>query len=257
MTRILAFLLLAIGTSQVASAQATQPLDPVNIRFTYVNTTPPASGVSLMGTDVGTNGSGATINTTYTVPADGTNTIVLVHVSRGGSTGSVAGNTPTFAGQTMTVIENFTQSHAGNTWNQVNQAWYLVNPPAGSQTFNQGGNATDEWLVSFWTFEGVDQTTPVSNSVSFGQETSTCSLATVPGIVDGAVITTVHGWEAAAGYTISTGGFTRAYHNSPGGGADNHAGAYVLTDSTSNPTATWVDTGGTCDQILYNLAPSS
>lgn len=100
----------------------------------------------------------------------GTNTILVVGW---GSEGAGVHNTVTFDGNSLTLLESYTNN------NEKVSMWYLVNPPVTTAnvvaTFSSG---TGEVGLTITSWKNVDQTTPFSNSVedgSTGNPSVTCN----------------------------------------------------------------------------------
>ena len=142
-------------------------------------------------------GSGTSISTSYTV-GTGSERLLVVGVSifRDGSSRFVT--SMTYNGVAMTF-----QTGVNNPDGKVRtEVWYLLNPATGSNTLTANFNTSTRKIIGITSFEGVDQTTPISATGSFAQDSgnpSTTIASESGGMVWDAVTRDNNGsWTAGA-----------------------------------------------------------
>jgi hypothetical protein len=142
-----------------------------------------------------------------TIPATGTNRILVVATFIYHSSGELSVSGVTYNGVAMTA--------AGAGYGTISDSgqlryWYLLNPPTGS-SYNivatlSGAGTCEEMAIMAQAFSDVDQTTPFGSQVGTNGTNSAASTGTVSLAGSDIALAVWSGYDAAGAYTITPNG---------------------------------------------------
>ncbi len=168
----------------------------------------------------------------------GDNKLLVVAVSAADSVDSV-----TYNGQSLTQIqdENRGGFHA--------ELWYLVNPPAGSNTVNVDMTGTARVVLSAISFTGVHQTSPIDANAGDTGGTSTPSVNISTNFDNSMIVDVV---TARDGPMVADAGQIERWDDL----SNNHAGAGSTKDTVSSGSYTmgWTNSDGNSDWAIVAAA---
>ena len=142
----------------------------VKVSAAYTASAPPA-GVVFDGVGSGSGKDANSINWLHTVGAGGANRVLIVGISMRRDP-TIA--TVTYGAASLTQLRRDLDTNS----DQTTELWYLVAPVIGTDTITvtQGTGFAESMVGGSVSFTGVDQTTPISNSIGATASSTTASV---------------------------------------------------------------------------------
>lgn len=175
----------------------------------------------------------------------GSNLVAIARLACGNTLLTYGQGTATLGGVSMTACGTADTNALGAV-----MAWYLVNPPTGSQTLtcNITGGSTGSLYADLTTFSGADQTTPVTGYQRLNSAASSSTLTLSLASATGNMTTSVAA-DSSGGNTMSSTNQTQINIDNTGSicfGSDQANGAATVTD-------TWTISGASTSRLMVGF----